>query len=143
MVSFGLDSEYLNDELISENDVEDDDSIKCKIFMSYEWKSFTKIKKIHDQLINHECLDVFMDAFKVKTGTKLIPTLVANIQQTDIVLACVTREYVKSENCQKEINYADDFKKVIIPLYIEKLPIPELAPMGLVLARERYCELSK
>ncbi len=143
MVSFGLDSEYLNDELSSENDVEENDFIKCKIYLSYEWKSFSKIKKIHDQLNNYECLDVFMDAFKIQTGMKLVPTLIANIQQTDIVLACVTREYVRSENCKKEINYCDDLKKYIIPLYIEKIPIPELAPLGIVLARERYCELSK
>jgi len=143
MVSFGFGSEYLTDDLNSENDLDEENSLKCKVYMSYEWKSFTKVKKLHDQLINHECLDVFMDAYKVKSGMSLVPTLVANIQQTDIVLACVTREYVKSKNCEKEINYADDFKKIIIPLYIEKIPIPELAPMGLVLARERYCELSK
>ncbi len=70
-------------------------------------------------------------------------SLASNIQQADVVLACVTRDYVKSKNCEREIVYADALNKHIIPLYMEKIPMPELGSIGFLLVRERYCNLYK
>ena len=142
MVSFAFRSDFSTEDITYE-ETEEDESKKCKIYISYEWKCLSKVQKIHDELIKHECFDVFMDVFQVKVGMSLLSELVTKIQETDIVLACVTRDYIKSNNCDKEINFADEFRKNIIPLYMEKIPVQELAPMGLVLARERYCELYK
>ena len=73
----------------------------------------------------------------------LLTSLKVNLQKADIVLACVTRDYVKCKNFERELNYADVLHKKIIPLYMEKMPIQELSSLGLVLAREKYCELYK
>lgn len=73
----------------------------------------------------------------------LYSSLASNIQQADVVLACVTRDYVKSKNCEREIVYADALNKPIIPLYMEKIPMPELGSIGFLLVRERYCNLYK
>ena len=115
----------------------------CNIFISYQWKSQTQIRKLHDQLANHESLNTFMDIYKIKAGMNLYLTLATNLQQADIVLACVTRDYVKSKNCEREIIYADAFSKPIIPLFIEKIPTSELGSIGFLLIRERFCSMYK
>lgn len=117
----------------------DQDISKLKIFLSYQWKSQQDVKKIYAQLINFEDLDVFMDIYKIKAGMNLYSSLACSIQQADVLLACVSRDYVKSKNCEREIIYADAFNKPIIPLYIEKIPMPELGAIGFVLVRERFC----
>jgi hypothetical protein len=111
------------------------------VFISYQWKSQTNVRKLYHALTSFEFLDVFMDIYKIKAGTNLYSSLATNVQQADLVLACVTRDYVKSKNCEREIIYADAFNKPIIPLYIEKIPIPELGSIGFILVRERYCNL--
>jgi hypothetical protein len=111
------------------------------VFLSYQWKSQASVRKLYQVLTSYECLDVFMDIYKIKAGSNLYSSLATHVQQADLVLACVTREYVKSKNCEREIIYADAFNKPIIPLYIEKIPIPELGSIGFILVRERYCNL--
>lgn len=112
---------------------------KLKIFVSYQWKSQQNVKKIYSALNNFEHVDVFMDIYGIRAGMNLYSSLASNIQKADVILACVSRDYVKSKNCEREIIYADAFNKPIIPLYIEKIPIPELGSIGFVLVRERFC----
>ena len=116
---------------------------KCSVFLSYQWKIQSSVRQIYNELAAHDCLDIVMDIFKLKAGMKLYLTLASNIQKADVVLACVTREYVNSKNCEREIIYADSFNKHIIPLYMEKIPMAELGSIGFILVRERYCNLYK
>ncbi len=116
---------------------------KCSVFLSYQWKTQPVVRQIYNELATHDCLEIFMDIFKLKAGMNLYLTLASNIQNADVVLACVTREYVKSKNCEREIIYADSFNKHIIPLYMEKIPMAELGSIGFILVRERYCNLYK
>ena len=115
----------------------------CNIFISYQWKSQPKVKRLYSELVSYDFLSVFMDIFNIKAGNNLYASLATNIQQADVVLACVSRDYVKSKNCEREIIYADAFNKSIMPLYIEKIPIQELGSIGFILVRERYCNLYK
>jgi hypothetical protein len=112
-----------------------------KVFISYQWKSQSKIRKLYSELASYESFDLFMDIYKIKAGMNLYASLASSLQQADLILACVTSDYVKSKNCEREIIYADAFNKPIIPLYIEKVPIPELGSIGFILVRERYCNL--
>lgn len=115
----------------------------CSIFISYQWKMQPKVRQIHNELASIESLEVFMDIFKIRAGMNLYLTLSSSIQSADVVLACVSREYVKSKNCEREIIYADAFNKQIIPLYMEKIPMNELGSIGFILVRERYVNLYK
>lgn len=119
--------------------MEQEDIGNIKIFLSYQWNCQKNVKKIYSELKNFDNVDVFMDIYKIKAGMNLYSCLASNIQQADVLLACVSRDYVKSKNCEREIIYADAFNKPIIPLYIEKIPIPELGSIGFVLVRERFC----
>jgi hypothetical protein len=115
----------------------------CRLFISYQWKAQPRVKKLYAELANHESLEAFMDIYKIKAGMNLYASLATNLQQADIVLACVTRDYVKSKNCEREIIYADAFNKPIIPLFIEKIPNEEMGSIGFLLIRERFCNLYK
>lgn len=116
---------------------------KFNVFISYQWKSQAKIKNLFSELASYECLNVFMDIFRIKAGNNLYASLASNIQEADLILACVSRDYVKSKNCEREIIYADALNKSIMPLYVEKIPIQELGSIGFILIRERYCNLYK
>ena len=116
---------------------------KCNVFISYQWKAQLKVKQLYNELASLEPLEIFMDIYKIKAGMNLYLSLASNLQEADVVLACVTREYVNSKNCEREIIYADSFNKQIIPLYLEKIPIKELGSIGFILVRERYCNLYK
>ena len=126
-----------------QHDEESTEVKNCSVFISYQWKSQTKVRKLYNELANHEALDTFMDIFKIKAGMNLYLTLASSLQQADIVLACVTKDYVKSKNCEREIIYADAFNKPIMPLFIEKIEKSEMGAIGFVLIRERYCNLYK
>lgn len=116
---------------------------KCNVFISYQWKAQLKVKQIYNELASIEALEVFMDIYRIRAGMNLYLTLASSLQEADVVLACVTREYVNSKNCEREIIYADSFNKQIIPLYLEKIPIKELGSIGFILVRERYVNLYK
>ena len=49
-------------------DEEPTDVKNCNIFISYQWKSQSKVRKLYNELVNHESLDTFMDIFKIKAG---------------------------------------------------------------------------
>lgn len=116
---------------------------KCNVFISYQWKVQLKVKQLYNELASIEALDIFMDIYRIRAGMNLYLTLASSLQEADVVLACVTREYVNSKNCEREIIYADSFNKQIIPLYLEKIPIKELGSIGFILVRERYVNLYK
>lgn len=124
---------------VSQNETETKST--CNVFISYQWKTQSKVRLLYQELASREALNVFMDIFKIKAGMNLYLSLASNIQQADVILACVTRDYVKSKNCEREIIYADSFNKHIIPLYMEKIPMAELGSIGFILVRERYCNL--
>lgn len=115
----------------------------CKVFISYQWKSQPKVKEIFKALNEHAAVNPWMDIYKIKAGMNLFQSLASSVQSCDVLLACVSREYVTSKNCEREIIYADCFNKPIIPIYIEKIPIAELGSIGFLLVRERYCSLHK
>jgi hypothetical protein len=125
-------------------DVSNEESVKMKhfnVFISYQWKTQDKIKILFSELDAFEYLNVFMDIFRIKAGMNLYATLAKNIQQADVIMACVTPEYAKSKNCEREIAYADALNKPIIPLYLAKMDPADLGSIGFILARERFCAL--
>jgi hypothetical protein len=122
---------------------DNDTNTQCNIFISYQWKTQENVRKLCLELMKHELFNVFMDVYKIKAGMNLYATLASSLQYADVVLACVSRGYVKSKNCEREIIYADALNKPIIPLYIEKIPVQELGSIGFILIRERYCNLYK
>ena len=115
----------------------------CTVFISYQWGAQSIVKELYKALKSHVAIKPWMDIFNIKAGMNLFQSLSTNIQSCDVILTCVTRNYVKSKNCEREIIYADCFNKPIIPVYIEKIPLNELGTIGFLLARERYCNLYK
>ena len=61
------------------------------------------------------------------------------INNSDCVVAFVTKEYCESANCQLEVQYAKRIRKMIIFIVLEKLDVANL-PNGMgVLLAERFC----
>ena len=99
----------------------DSNETKCKVFISYQWGSQTKVKKLYEALDSYEFIDPWMDIYKIKAGMSLFQSLAQALQQCDVILSCVTRNYMKSKNCEREIVYADYFSKPIVePIILYK-----------------------
>ena len=62
------------------------------------------------------------------------------VENASIVIPMISSEYQNSENCEKELSYADTLKKNVIPVLLE----PNFRPSGwlaLVIARFKYVDI--
>jgi len=58
-------------------------------------------------------------------------------------MACISNQYASSENCRREINLANERKKLIVPVWIAPIdPWPPRGEMGPLLAGKLYIDLS-
>ena len=63
------------------------------------------------------------------------------VENASIIMPFLCRDYERSENCEKELSYADAKNKSIIPILIE----PNYKPSGwlaLVISRFKYIDIS-
>ena len=112
----------------------------CKVFISYQWNYQEKVIKLYEALSCYDTIKPFMDIYTITAGMKLYQTLAKNIENCDVLVACITPDYIKSKNCEREIIYADNFNKTIIPIYFEDVTVT--GSIGFILIRERYCKLN-
>ena len=108
-------------------------SEKASLFLSYQWDDQEDVKRLRDFL--KDCgFDVWMDIHNMHGGNHLPDKLAAAILEADLFICCITKKYVDSDMCKKEINYASTNKIKIIPLMFENLSNSQLQGIGLLLS---------
>ena len=91
------------------------------IFISYNSGNKKQVKQLYEVL---KSLDykVWMDEADLNAGSSpLTSELATAIKNSKVILSCITKDYCKSYNCNREIEYASAKKKQIIPLLIEEI----------------------
>ena len=98
------------------NDLNDKD-----IFISYNWNIKDQVKKLYENLKSLG-YKVWLDDRNLETSNNALTVQLASaIKHSKLFICCITTDYCKSNNCNREIEYADSSAKPIIPLMIEKI----------------------
>jgi isocitrate dehydrogenase len=91
------------------------------IFISYNWNIKDQVKKLYENLKSLG-YNVWLDDKNLETSNNALTVQLASaIKNSKLFICCVTTDYCKSNNCNREIEYADSSAKPIIPLMIEKI----------------------
>ncbi len=91
------------------------------VFISYNWGIKTQVRQLCKVLksLNYK---VWMDETDLNAGSSpLTAELATAIKNSKVVLSCITTDYCKSFNCNREIEYASAKKKQMITLMVENI----------------------
>ncbi|CAF0911769.1 unnamed protein product [Brachionus calyciflorus] len=104
------------------------------VFISYNWDTKDKVKKLHEKLKN-EGLKVWRDDTEMEhNNSPLTEQLAQAIKKSKIFLSCITQKYSESKNCKLEFQYANDINKIVVILFLDRLKIEELGGIGFVMS---------
>ena len=91
------------------------------IFISFNWNIKKHVKLLHEILINLN-YKVWIDDKELNAGNNSLTAELANgIKESKIFISCITQDYCKSYNCNLEVEFANQSKKSMIVLMIDKL----------------------
>ena len=87
------------------------------IMLSYQWNNQKLVKQVADML-KEKSVPIWFDIAGDMKGN--INTAMANgVERAAVVVSFNTTAYSKSVNCQKELTYATQLKKIIFPVLLE------------------------
>ena len=90
---------------------------KAHVMLSYQWKSQALVKKVANMLKDRN-ISIWFDIAGDMQGN--INAAMANgVENAAVVLSFATDAYSKSTNCQKELGYANQLGKEVIPVVLE------------------------
>ena len=92
------------------------------IFISYAHKDYDKIKDIIADMCDNGYRVWFDEA--IDPGTEWDENIAEHIKKAHCVIAFISKNYLDSENCKDEINYARDLQKERLLIYIEDVNLP-------------------
>lgn len=95
------------------------------VFLSYSWAVNNKIKQLETQLTQLG-LKVFKEQKEENLDYPLTSQLADAIQNSNLIVSCLTVPYCRSHNCNLQIEYADSLGKSIIVLMMEDLNFEDI-----------------
>jgi hypothetical protein len=94
-----------------------------KVFISHSWQNKSAAQIIAESLANSA--EVWLDIQTLKPGDAIQPTIDVAMEQMDVVLVLWSKQAAESDGVDAEIKTAVNLKKKILPVLLEKTPIPE------------------
>ena len=113
--------------------------VKPRLMISYNHASKPLCIDLHDRLTK-DGYEVWID-FKHMHGSTLM-AMAQGIEDSDIIIFCMTENYSKSPNCQKEAEYAFVRQKVMVPLLLQSKYKPT-GWLGFLLGASFYIDFTK
>ena len=99
------------------------DEKKPYIFISYAHKDGDKVYEIIGKL-EDEGYNVWYDG-GIDPGTEWDQNIALHVKGCVYFIAFVSKNYISSENCKDELNYARDLDKDRLLVYIEDVDLPD------------------
>ena len=112
---------------------------KPRLMISYNHASKSLCTDIYNSLTKDE-YDVWIDLKQMHGST--LAAMAQAIEDSDIILYCVTQNYSQSMNCQKEAEYAFVRQKIMIPLLLQSGYKPT-GWLGLLMGASLYIDFTK
>ncbi|XP_072044654.1 uncharacterized protein [Amphiura filiformis] len=105
-----------------------------QIMVSYQWNSQSRVVEIRDKLVASG-YKVWMDVTNMRGD--ILTAMADAVQNSDVILICMTERYKDSKNCRSEASYAYKLHKKVIPLLLEKDYTPD-GWLGLLQGMDLY-----
>ncbi len=120
-------------------DGQSDENPVC--FISYCWANKPKAQALKQFLEEHN-VKCWMDEQQIEGGSMLFEEIDDGISQCEVVVSCLSPDYTKSVNCNREFLLASDRKKATIPVVLEELESwPPRGSLGPLLAGKLYIKM--
>ncbi|XP_064620815.1 uncharacterized protein LOC135483734 [Lineus longissimus] len=108
------------------------------IMLSYDWSHQDLVKKISDSL-KASGYKTWIDVEQMEGST--LQAMAEAVEDSTIVLACVSEKYKDSPNCRSEAEYAYRMNKEIIPIMVQANYRPD-GWLGLLIGTKLYYDFS-
>eukprot|EP00794_Sanderia_malayensis_P019535 gene19535-21466_t len=118
-----------------------EDSTKSQeghVMLSYQWDSQAQVLRIKNKL-DKLGYKTWMDVVEMHGNVN--KRMAEGVQGAAVVVVFMTKKYEESYSCDKELNYADDKRKKIVPVKLEPKYKPSEA-LGLIVAGKLYTTFS-
>ncbi|CAF1335052.1 unnamed protein product, partial [Didymodactylos carnosus] len=109
------------------------------IMISYSHKDQQLCHQIYDQLIKHN-FRVWIDKQNMHVG--VLQSMSSAVENSEIVLLCMSDAYVESPSCEQEANYAWQLKRHLIPLKVKK-KFKADGWLGILISGKIYIDFTK
>ena len=95
----------------------------CFLFVSYRHTDYEKIENILEYLSEKGCR--FWYDVGIDPGTEWADFIAGKLEQSDGVICFITDDYLRSENCRDELEFARDCGKPRLMIYMEDVVLPK------------------
>lgn len=117
---------------------------KFDIFISYQWDIKEKVLKLYELISASITKKIWLDKYQIKSGTVLFEELKEGIDNSSVIISCITVAYSQSKNCQDELGYALFAQKPILVLMFEQLNLAkDIGWMGFKIVNFTRCNVYK
>jgi len=93
------------------------------IFISYSHKDKERVQPYIARL-NQDCYRIWFDSY-IEAGTAWAKTIAEHLSASSCLISFITDNYLNSENCLDEIEYAKDNKIPTLIIYLDDLDLPQ------------------
>ena len=111
---------------------------KAQVMLSYQWDSQKQVLEIAQELKQFE-FQLWIDVENMSGD--IFDKMAEAVEGSTVILICMTSKYEKSANCKRELNYAVEKKKKLIPIYLEK-DYTAGGSLGLLMAGKLYFDFT-
>ncbi|XP_041375407.1 uncharacterized protein LOC121388201 [Gigantopelta aegis] len=108
------------------------------IMMSYAWADQKKVIQVKEYL-RRSGFHIWMDIDNM--GGSTLQAMAEAVEQSAVVLICMSDRYKQSQNCRNEAEYAFSMKKDIVPLLMERGYQPD-GWLGMIKGTKLFFEFS-
>ena len=99
------------------------------IFISYAHRDMERVMPILERMAQMKCRMWYDEG--IDPGTEWAERIAAHVEACDCMLAFLSPNYIASENCKDELDYARDLLKERILVYLEPTKLPRGMAMRL------------
>ncbi|KAJ3384797.1 hypothetical protein HDU84_002636 [Entophlyctis sp. JEL0112] len=84
------------------------------IMLSYSWSTKSQVLELYNELRNrYDGIKIWVDDAEMDKDVYL--SMVEGVVKSDLMIVCLSKPYLTSANCMREIKFAADLKKPLIP----------------------------
>ena len=118
-------------------------NIPPEIFLSYAHKDKLDVDELYDILTYKYKLSIWKDTHSIRVGYDFREEIYFGIQNSKLVLACLSQAYIDSKNCLKELKLANNLDKQCIFVVLEDLRIDKIPSISMLVVGEQRCSIYK